>query len=45
MRYRFLADEWLPEGLKLKESLVLAQTLSQNGVAYISTMGGTYDSF
>ena len=43
--YRFLADEWLPDGLKLDESLVLAQALSQNGVAYISTMGGTYESF
>ncbi|UCD77228.1 MAG: NADH:flavin oxidoreductase [Desulfobacterales bacterium] len=43
--YRFLADEWLPDGLKLKESLVLAQVLAQNGVAYISTMGGTYESF
>lgn len=45
MGYRFLADEWLPEGLKLEESLVLAQALAQNGVAYISTMGGTYESF
>jgi len=43
--YRFLADEWLPDGLKLEESLVLAQALAQNGVAYISTMGGTYESF
>jgi NADPH2 dehydrogenase len=43
--YRFLAAEWLPDGLKLKESLVLAQALSQNGVAYISAMGGTYESF
>jgi len=43
--YRFLADEWLPDGLKPKESLVLAQALSQNGVAYISAMGGTYESF
>jgi len=43
--YRFLADEWLPDGLKLKESLVLARALAQNGVAYISTMAGTYESF
>ena len=43
--YRFLADEWLADGLKLEESLVLAQALAQNGVAYISTMGGTYESF
>jgi len=43
--YRFLADEWLPDGLQVKESAVLAQALAENGVAYISTMGGTYESF
>jgi len=43
--YRFLADEWLPDGLRLKESLVLAQALAENGIAYISVMGGTYESF
>jgi len=43
--YRFLADEWLPDGLTLKESLVLANALSENGIAYISVMGGTYESF
>jgi 2,4-dienoyl-CoA reductase (NADPH2) len=43
--YRFLADEWLPDGLQLKESVILAQALAENGVAYISTMGGTYESF
>jgi 2,4-dienoyl-CoA reductase (NADPH2) len=43
--YRFLADEWLPNGLHLKESLVLARELAKNGVAYLSVMGGTYESF
>jgi len=43
--YRFLADEWLPDGLNLKESVVLAKALEENGVAYISAMGGTYESF
>ena len=43
--YRFLADEWLPDGLNLKESKVLAKALEENGVAYISVMGGTYESF
>lgn len=43
--YRFLADEWLPDGLQLNESLMLAKTLEENGVAYISVMGGTYESF
>lgn len=43
--YRFLADEWLPDGLHIKESAVLAQSLEKEGIAYISTMGGTYESF
>ncbi|MFC1812611.1 NADH:flavin oxidoreductase [Thermodesulfobacteriota bacterium] len=43
--YRFLADEWLPDGLRVKESLVLAKRLAENGAAYISAMGGTYESF
>jgi 2,4-dienoyl-CoA reductase (NADPH2) len=43
--YRFLADEWLPDGLGLEESKVLATTLAENGVAYLSVMGGTYESF
>jgi len=43
--YRFLADEWLPDGLQVKESALLARALGENGVAYISTMGGTYESF
>jgi 2,4-dienoyl-CoA reductase (NADPH2) len=43
--YRFLADEWLPDGLQVDEARVLAKALAQNGVAYISVMGGTYESF
>ncbi len=43
--YRFLADEWLPDGLKLEESTVLARSLGSLGVAYLSVMGGTYESF
>jgi len=43
--YRFLADEWLPDGLGLKESKVLAKELEKEGVAYLSVMGGTYESF
>jgi NADPH2 dehydrogenase len=43
--YRFLADEWLPDGLKLAESGRLAQALAVAGVAYLSVMGGTYESF
>jgi len=43
--YRFLADEWLPDGLRVEESRILAKALEENGVAYISVMGGTYESF
>lgn len=43
--YRFLADEWLPDGLKLTESVQFARSLASSGVAYISVMGGTYESF
>ncbi|MBW1700326.1 MAG: NADH:flavin oxidoreductase [Deltaproteobacteria bacterium] len=43
--YRFLADEWLPDGLGPQESVVLARELEENGITYISAMGGTYESF
>jgi 2,4-dienoyl-CoA reductase (NADPH2) len=43
--YRFLADEWLPDGLKISESVPYAKALAAAGVAYLSVMGGTYESF
>ena len=43
--YRFLADEWMPDGLHLEESVPFAGRLDQAGIAYISVMGGTYESF
>jgi len=43
--YRFLADEWLPDGLRLEESTRFARSLASLGVAYLSVMGGTYESF
>lgn len=43
--YRFLSDEWLPDGLRLEESVQFASNLAQAGIAYISVMGGTYESF
>jgi len=43
--YRFLAEEWLPDGLHVEEAVVLARALEEAGVAYISVMGGTYESF
>ncbi len=42
--YRFLADEWLPDGLHLEETAVYARELEKRGVAYLSVMAGTYDS-
>jgi 2,4-dienoyl-CoA reductase (NADPH2) len=43
--YRFLADEWLPDGLQLSESKQFAKSLADAGIAYISVMGDTYESF
>jgi 2,4-dienoyl-CoA reductase (NADPH2) len=43
--YRFLAHEWLPDGLHVNDSAVLAKALEEAGVAYLSVMGGTYESF
>jgi len=43
--YRFLADEYLPDGLKLEESVEFAESLVRSGAAYLSVMGGTYESF
>jgi NADPH2 dehydrogenase len=43
--YRFLADEWLFDGVTLQESTQFAKSLASAGVAYISVMGGTYESF
>jgi len=43
--YRFLADEELPEGLHTAETSLYARELARRGVAYLSVMSGTYDSF
>ena len=43
--YRFLADEWLPDGLHVEESCQFAHRLARAGIAYVSVMGGTYESF
>lgn len=43
--YRFMADEWLPDGLHLEEARGVAKNLDRAGVAYLSVMGGTYESF
>ncbi|MEW6263124.1 MAG: NADH:flavin oxidoreductase [Thermodesulfobacteriota bacterium] len=43
--YRFLADELLPDGLKVAETGILAEHLARKDLAYLSVMVGTYDSF
>ena len=43
--YRFLADEWLPEGLHREETIPLAEELEKRDITYFSVMAGTYDSF
>jgi 2,4-dienoyl-CoA reductase (NADPH2) len=43
--YRFLADEWLPDGLQLTDSREFAKSLAAARIDYISVMGGTYESF
>lgn len=43
--YRFLADELLPDGLRLAETKILAEQLAGKDLAYLSVMVGTYDSF
>ncbi len=43
--YRFLADEWQPDGLHLDETALYAQELEKRGLAYLSVMAGTYDVF
>jgi 2,4-dienoyl-CoA reductase-like NADH-dependent reductase (Old Yellow Enzyme family) len=43
--YRFLADEYLPGGLTLEESVPFARELARAGAAYLSVMVGCYDSF
>jgi len=42
---RLLVDEWLDDGLKPEESTRFARDLEAAGIAYISAMGGTYESF
>jgi len=43
--YRFLADEYLPDGLTLADTLPFARRLAEAGVAYLSVMAGGYDAF
>lgn len=42
--YRFLADEWLPGGLTLDETMVFAKRLSKMGIDYLSVTAGTHES-
>ncbi len=42
--YRFMAEEWLPQGLELKESKMAAKIFSQAGISYFSVTGGSQES-
>jgi len=43
--YRFLADELLPHGFHIDEAELLAKEIEKLGIAYISVMIGTHESF
>ncbi len=43
--YRFMADEYVPGGLSLDDTVPFAEKLGQAGVDYLSVMTGCYDSF
>ena len=43
--YRFLADEYVPGGLTLEDTMPFARALAEAGVDYLSVMTGCYDSF
>jgi 2,4-dienoyl-CoA reductase-like NADH-dependent reductase (Old Yellow Enzyme family) len=43
--YRFLADEYVPGGLTLEDTLPFARELARAGATYLSVMTGCYDAF
>jgi 2,4-dienoyl-CoA reductase-like NADH-dependent reductase (Old Yellow Enzyme family) len=43
--YRFLADEYVADGLTLEDTVPFARALAREGIAYLSVMAGCYDSF
>lgn len=43
--YRFIPDEWLPDGFTLNEGKILAKRLERAGVNYLSCNTGTYESW
>ena len=43
--YRFMPDEWLPDGFTLNEGKILARRLEKAGVNYLSCNAGTYESW
>jgi len=43
--YRFMPDEWLPDGFALNEGKIFARRLEQVGIDYLSCNAGTYESW
>jgi nucleotide-binding universal stress UspA family protein len=42
--YRFMADEWMPDGFSMDEAIVFARELADRNIAYVSLTAGTYAS-
>lgn len=42
--FRLLLNEWVPGGIDLQESMVLAKRLEAAGIAYLSAAAGTFNS-
>jgi len=42
--YRFMADEWMPDGFSMDEATVFARELALRRIAYLSVTVGTYAS-
>lgn len=42
--WRLLLREWAPDGIDLRQALVLARCLEERGIAYLSATAGTHNS-
>lgn len=42
--YRIILEEWVPDGIDLNESILLANRLEKEKISYLSTSAGTYNS-
>jgi 2,4-dienoyl-CoA reductase-like NADH-dependent reductase (Old Yellow Enzyme family)/nucleotide-binding universal stress UspA family protein len=42
--FRLLLNEWVPEGIELKEAIALARLLERTGISYLSAAAGNFNS-